>query len=250
MRNLIGIYNENGKKISSSTLNLVGFKLIIPSPSYSVVEETLDDGSVIVIDKHLLPRNITARFYSKSDDYIDSLLSRDMLYEILSDGSEIYVSEEKNTGKRWKVHVDGWTPERANLRVKHFEIPMRAISGTAESVNIIKRKYDTKTFTFKNEGNVPINMRRQSETTIIFKGASNGLTIKNLTTSDIWKYNGLTTENDEIKLIGVRSLKNGQSIFGDTNHKMIDFAPGINKFEISGTIGDFELNITTRFYFL
>lgn len=119
-----------------------------------------------------------------------------------------------------------------------------------ESINIIRRAYTKPSFTFKNEGNVSINMRKQSETVITFKGASNNLTIKNLTTGDTWRYNGSTTSSDEIKLIGVRSLKNGQSIFGQTNHKMIDFAVGNNKFEIIGTSGEFELNIATRFYFL
>lgn len=250
MSNLIGVYNSEGQKLSTQSLSLFGLKLLIPSPSYNLVEETLDDGTVIVVEKHLLPRDLIASFFTRSGDYEETLKLRDDLYKILSNGNEIYVSETKNLGKRWKVHVGGWSPERLNLTVKRFDIPVRAISGMSESVNVIERNFDSTEFVLRNEGNCKIDMTKQTETEITFRGTSNNLTITNHTTGDVWKYNGSTTVNDEIKLVGVRSLKNGLSVFGQTNKKLISFAPGNNKFEIEGATGEFEISISTRFYFL
>lgn len=249
MSNLIGVYNPSGQRLSTHSLDLFGLKLLIPSPSYNYIEETLDDGTVIVIEKHLLPRDLIASFFTRSGDYEDTLKLRDELYNILSNGNEIYVSETKLPGRRWKVNTGSWTPERINRTVQRFDIPVRAISGMAESVNIISRSYDEDEFTFKNEGNCKIDMSKQTETEIIFRGVSNNLIITNHTTGDAWKYNGSTAASDTILLKGVRSLKNGQSIFGQTNRKLISFAPGNNKIEISGANG-FELTISTRFYFL
>lgn len=250
MSGLIGIYNSNGEKFNTSSLGLFGMKLHIPSPSYELITESVDDGGEIVLGKLLLPRDLTAEFFSQSSDYADSLKLRDELYKIFSNGDEIYVDETFRTGKRWKVHVGEWMPERDNLRVQSFDIPLFAPSGLAESINKVRRVYNEAEFTFKNEGDVLIDMRKQTETTISFKGNSEGLTIKNLTTNEEWSYNGSTTAEDEIKLVGVQSLKNGQSIFGQTNKKILSLAAGNNKFEINGATGDFEIAISTYFYFL
>lgn len=248
---LIGIYNANGNQLSAHSLGLFGLKLDIPAPSYNITTESVDGmGGVIVIGNKLNPRRLNAEFSARSGNYEDSIRLRDELFTILSNGSEIYVSETYRPGKRWKVYPLEWTPDRINSRVQKFDIPLLAPSGLSESINQTKKKYTVTNFRFRNEGSQPIDMRTQEETEITFIGASSGLSIHNRTTGDTWSYNGTTTPTDVITLKGVRSLKNGESIFRDTNKKMIDFAIGNNEFEISGVNGVFELSIATRFYFL
>lgn len=163
----------------------------------------------------------------------------------------LYAPLSNITGKRYRVRTQSFVEFKELVRHGEGMAFFETIENPfAESINVINRRYTNNEFTFHNQGTQPIDMRAQTETEITFTGESNGLTIRNLTTGDVWKYNGSTTSNDEIMLKGVRSLKNGQSIFGQTNKKLISFAPGNNKIEVSGTSGDFELNISTRFYFL
>lgn len=109
-------------------------------------------------------------------------------------------------------------------------------------------KYN-KNFSFHNIGDEVIDLRAQSETEIEFNGVSNGLTIRNKTTGDTWSYSGSTTANDIVLLKGIRSTKNGESIFKDTNKKILTFAPGWNDIEVSGAT-DFALTLRTRFYYI
>lgn len=232
-------------------LDLYGLRLHIPSPSYDMPTVNAEGrGGVIVLEKTLQPRSITAEFFTKSNSYIDSLKLRDELYALLGNGNQIYIAESHNPIKRWKVHVEGWSPDRIARKVFKFEIPLLAEMGVAESINVIEKRFINTSFTFRNEGSIVIDPRQQRETEITFKGVSNGLTIHNLTTGDVWTYNGSTVAEDVITLKSVRSLKNDVSIFGQTNKRLLTFAPGNNEIKISGTSGDFELTIRTRFYFL
>src|SRR5699024_1306520 len=69
---------------------------------------------------------------------------------------------------------------------------------------------------------------------ITYKGNSENLRIRNLTTGDEWAYNGTTNTSDVIVLEGIRSTKNGLSIFRQTNKRLLTLAPGWNEFEIVG----------------
>src|SRR5699024_11833990 len=48
---------------------------------------------------------------------------------------------------------------------------------------------------------------------ITYKGNSENLRIRNLTTGDEWTYNGTTKTSDLIDLVSIRSTKNGLSIY-------------------------------------
>lgn len=249
--NLINIYDSNGNELNLSVLGLVGLKLAIPSPSYDVVTESAEglDGEV-VIAKTLKPRGLNAQFYTKATDYLDSLSVRDELYRILGNGAMFYVSESKQPSRRWKVYLDEWTPERFDIRVHVFSIPLTAPSGTSESINIVDRAFTTPTFSFKNEGSRIIDPRKHIETEIEFMGDSLHLAIMNKSTGDTWNWNGTTVLGDVVLLKGARSFKNGVSVFGQTNKKLITLNPDWNDFEVVGATGPFELTIRSRFYFL
>lgn len=246
----LNLYDANGNKINMESIGLFGLKLRIPGPSYTHIKETLDNGRIIVLDKQLNPRQLVAEFITRANDYKDSLKLRDELFELLGHGSEMYIDEVNVPGKWWRVELEDWDPERINRRVSKIELPLFCTSGLAESINLIKKKYSSTSLSFKNSGNQIIDMTKQSETEITFKGASTNLTITNKTTGDVWKYNGNTTDLEIIKLKGVQAFKGSSSIFGQTNKKLLSFAVGNNEFSVSGASGDFELTISTRFYFL
>ncbi|MEK5207478.1 phage tail domain-containing protein [Psychrobacillus sp. FSL H8-0510] len=246
----LNLYDAKCNKINMESIGLFGLKLRIPGPSYTLVKETLDNGRIIILDKQLNPRQLVAEFITKANDYKDSLKLRDELFGLLGHGSDLYIGEVNVPGKWWKVELEDWDPERINRRVTKIEIPLFCTSGLAESINLNKKKYSSTSFDYKNGGNHLIDMTKQVVTEITFKGASTNLTITNNTTSDVWKYNGFTTASDIIKLKGVQAFKNGSSIFGQTNKKLLSFAVGNNEFTVSGASGEFELTISTRFYFL
>lgn len=249
--NLINIYDGRGIKIDVDTLGLIGLKLGIPSPSYRTVTEEIDgQGGVIVLERTLNPRSLTAEFITKAVDYDGSLELRDELYGLLGHGRTMYVSEKKRPLRRWKVYLEEWTPERLDLKHHRFDVPLFAEAGHSETINVIKKSFTSPTFRFKNEGNLLIDPRKHSETEIIFKGESNNLKIRNITTGEEWSWDGSTLISDVIMLKGVRSLKNDVSIFKQTNKKLITLIPGWNSFEVVGATGDFELTIRTRFYFV
>lgn len=246
----LNLYDSKGNKINMESIGLFGLKLNIPSPSYTNLTETLDNGRTIILDKQLNPRQLVAEFMTLSNDYRDSLRLRDELYELLGHGDEIFISDLNVPGKWWRVIVEEWTPEQASRRVLKVDLSLTCTSGLAESINLNKKKYSSTTFAYKNGGYQLIDMTKQNETEITFKGSSANLTITNKTTGDVWKYNGNTTDNEIIKLKGVQAFKGSSSIFGQTNKKLLSFAVGNNEFSVSGASGDFELTISTRFYFL
>ncbi len=264
---LINLYKLDGDKIDLPGVS--GLKLHVPSPSFDLIVED-KDGRRIVVDKILQPRDLIAEFLAIGNDYIDSLLMRDIIFQQINE-SEFYVSESKSPHKRWRVHFhQEYTPDRINLRAQTFEVPLTAMTGLAESsgttlddltfttekwqvgqgLTLEEPKYthSTNTFSIFNAGDVAVDPR-EMPIKIIYRGASNNLKITNLTTGDEWQYDGTSKANDNITLDGIRSLKNDASIFKDTNKKLITIAPGWNHFELTGTSGSFLISFEHRFYY-
>lgn len=266
---------EGQKKLSDIGVRAKDF--VVSSISIETSTDAAEgrDG-LIVGDVRFAERSIVVPFYFLSEDLLNFATVRDKIFHLFTSKEELYIQEIRNreidgykfvnttepaakknednqvvSGKRYSVRLvnvieipqDGLMGE-GELVFSTFETPY------AESVNVITRKYDKDHFRFINEGHIPIDMRTQDDTEITFTGASSGLEIQNLTTGDTWRYDLTTATEDVITLKGVRSLKNGQSVFADTNKKMINLAVGNNEFSISGASGEFELTISTRFYFL
>lgn len=126
----------------------------------------------------------------------------------------------------------------------------REVWQVGQGLTLEEPKYSHNTTTFRifNAGDVTIDPR-EMPLEIIYRGRSNGLEIKNNTTGDVWKYDGTTSDVENIFIKDVRSLKNGNSIFKDTNKKLITLAPGWNDFTLSGTLGVFLISFEHRFYY-
>lgn len=252
--NSIKIWDINDNEINLSDYGLIGLDLIPESSSYDVVTETIEgmDG-VVTLGKQLRPVNLTARFLVKSFDYTDSLVKRSAIYDLLSGYEPFYIAESKQAHKRWLVEsLEPWTPDRYNQTTQEITLNLICNKGRAESIGTTLqsktfqhldvpvnvndyRNIRATRFRIYNPGK-PIDPRSINDhLKITMVGQSNNLQIKNLTTGDVWQYNGTTSSNQTVVLEGIRSTKNGLSIFRDTNKKLISLARGWNVFEVTGT---------------
>lgn len=252
MLNSIRIWDINDNEINLSDYGLTGLDLTPESPSYTVQTETVEgmDGT-IVLGKQLNPRNITARFLVQSFDYTDSLIKRENIYNLFNGVEPFYIGETKLPYQRWLVEsVEPWTPERFNPKTMQITLNLICWKGRAESIGtttmastfeymdlpVTYTDYTMHATKFKiyNAG-VTIDPRNINHfLKITYKGNSENLRIENKTTGDVWQYLGTSNLNDEIVIEGIRSTKNGLSIFRQTNKRLITIAPGWNEFEISG----------------
>jgi hypothetical protein len=267
------MWDLNNTEIDVTEYGLTGLRLIVPSPSYEVERETIPGRpGAIPLGRDLTPRNLIAEFLVTAKDYEDSLLLRDELYALFNKGSQFYIGEVKQPGKRWFVEcTESWTPERLNSENLTIDIPLLAEKGVAESVGTtldpftfdaelwqigqglttdeLKYVHNSGVFNIFNAGNRPIDPRNM-DIIIEYKGASTNLKIKNETTGEEWAYTGNSNSGDTIKLDGIRSTKNGLSIFRNTNKKLIALRPGWNGFKLSGISGTFEISFKFRVYYL
>ena len=256
MRNLINLWNKNGSRVNLAKYGLIGRRLVIPSPSYTVTEENVEGrpGS-IPIGKRLNPRPLTAIFIVEAHDYPDVLLLRDELYQLFSD--DFYIGEVDQPGKRWLVEcVDQWEPERLNVNTNDIQLPLIARSGMAMSVGTsltplewdvdkwqlgqglpfgeYSFEHSSNTFTIYNAGTEIVDPRHK-ELKIRIKGtAPKYVELKNVTTGDIYRYDGILQPSDELVIDRIRSTRNSLSVFRNTNKKLITLAPGPNEFVLQG----------------
>ena len=221
---------------------------IIPEHYSESVEDM--DGS-FYFSTHLKERPITAFLQFEILDGTSISAYNRRLSGLFNPMEHYYLVMDEDPSIRYGVRVNsGFEIDELSWEDGKFDIEFIMFNPLRESINLVKKSYTVPTFTFKNEGNQVIDPRKKKETEIMFKGASINLTVTNNTTGDVWQYNGSTTPTDIIQLKGVQAFKNDTSIFGQTNKKLLTIAVGNNEFTVSGASGDFELTISTRFYFL
>lgn len=220
------------------------------------------------------PREIEGEADFWSVDYWDYPLKRNEIFKLFQSKEAFYITDSREPAKRWLVKVDDFETEQINDWKGELEIEFITVDQPfAESMgtSLIPRRFDeeawqagqglvadvqdtdyihtTTSFQIYNSSDIVVDPRVH-DIVITFKGTSNGLSITNVTTGETFVYNGITEEGDVIELNGIRMLKNGSSIFRDTNHKLITLAPGYNDFTINGaTEGEFEIIFEFRFYY-
>ena len=221
------------------------------------------------------PRTIEAEADFWAEDYYDYPLLRNEIFKLFQSKEAFYVTDTREPAKRWLVKVDGGydveqvTPWKGELGIEFITVDQPFAESIGTSLN--PRRFDeeiwqigqglvdevqdtdyihsTTSFQIYNSSDIIVDPRVH-EIKITFSGISNNLAITNATTGDVFTYSGSTSEGDTIELDGIKMLKNGQSIFRDTNHGLITLAPGYNDFLISGANdGDFEITFEFRFYY-
>jgi hypothetical protein len=239
-------------------IGLQPLALVVDSLSPRTLSETLDgrDGH-IDLETTYEARSLKAYFKLKAKEASDYIQFKNSVHKLFDGKTYFYVIDEKEQGKRWKVRTASkFNLDRINPLTGKFEVDLISSSPYCESYvntlsayNPVNYTFSVPTFQVRNEGDIPIDPR-ELPLTINFKGASNNLIIRNLSTGDEWNYTGTTIANDNITLDGIRSLKNGFSIFGDTNKKLITIGTEWNEFEIVGAVGSFEISFDFRYYYI
>ncbi|MDE3838663.1 phage tail family protein [Bacillus methanolicus] len=258
-----------GVRYDLNQYGLKPLKFEIDSLSSRTESEVIDgrDGH-IDIETTFEGRSLRASFLLEAKNIIDFSFLRDKVFRLFDGKTYFYILESRQPSKRWKVRtVSKFTLDRINPRTATFEISFLSPSPYAESIGStlypyyldgylqvsthenVQYIFQENVFSVWNDGDVAVDPR-EYPLRIEFKGASNNLTIRNLTTNDEWQYNGTTNSNDIITLDGIRSFKNGFSIFGKTNRKLITLNQGWNDFEIVGALDPYEISFDFRFYYI
>jgi hypothetical protein len=218
------------------------------------------------------PRSLIASFLLDGENHIFMQMLIDEIHSLFATNKEVFLIDSRQPGKRWRVLTNNtFDTPYSTPRVAKYDLEFISPISYSESVGTtlddftfasdlwqigmnlpadaeLIYRWNTSRFKIYNAGNAPIDPN-ELPLNIFFKGASNGLTIRNITTGHIFKYNGSTNKNDVITLERLRHLKNGVSIFSETNRNYITIAPGWNEFEIIGTTGSFVIWFDFRFYY-
>jgi hypothetical protein len=219
--------------------------------------------------------SIKSRIFFRSRDIYDFYLFRDEIFHLFASQEPFYITTNREPGKRWKVRVAARyeVEPKGNGSYGVFDIVFKSASPFCESIGTTldpftfdsemwqigqgliaedtKYIHNTTSFRIFNAGHVTIDPKFM-DLKIKYRGKSNNLTIKNVTTGDLWSYTGSTTTlRDVITLDGVKAYRNVLgSIFKNTNWGLIRLDPGWNDFILSGTTGDFKIEFDFRFYYL
>lgn len=266
----------NKETIFIKDYGLKVLKYLVPSPSFTHVSEKIDgmDGELL-IDSQFNTRDISVEFLMLSDDIKGLYELKYKFNQLFARREEFYIIFDREKWKRWKVILNSpvqW--ENSSNSSSVAEVNFISHSPFAESVGTtlspsnedsyiqqfkngiwdgfeptVQYEFSTNNFEVFNDSDIVVDPRNK-ELTITFKGASTNLKIENTTTGDVFEYTGSTIDTDVIELKGVRHLKNGVSIFKNTNRKTITLDVGWNDFIISGYTGDFEISIDARFYYV
>lgn len=184
---------------------------------------------------------------------VDNQISRKIYYARLSDVIEI--EQEGLFGEGEIVFETVGLPfaisEGTTLNERTFDEEIWQVGQglKAEDFDVIKYVHESDEFKIYNASDVLIDPR-QMEVKITYNGASDNLKITNETTETTWEYDGESGVNDKIKLDGIRSLKNDDSIFSDTNKQLITIESGWNDFKIDGMDDGASIVFDFRFYYL
>ncbi|MEC1648157.1 phage tail family protein [Bacillus halotolerans] len=218
-------------------------------------------------------RKLTAVFLFKGVDHLDYHLLLDEIYDLFATQNEMEIIDSRQPGKVWSVKVSSTyepediTPRSGKLTVEFTAaFPFAASLGStldpltfssdkwqvAQGIlpsDDLSYRHKTNRFRIYNAGNVTIDPTEDVPLDIIYKGASTNFKIVNKTTNQTVSYSGSSGSTDTLKLEGLRHLKNGTSIYANTNRGYISLAPGWNEIELSGTTGSFEISFDFHYLY-
>ncbi|WP_078390727.1 phage tail family protein [Shouchella patagoniensis] len=202
---------------------------------------------------------------------VDYTLAEKELYKALYKDAEFYIVQDAMPTRQWRVTVDeAFTPTQEGSTAE-FTITFTVSSGFAESIGALddpqtfdydwsfadnmplyedfSYTHSTRSFPIYNLGDVTLDPNNAPVYQIFYTGASNGLTIENRTTGDVWRYSGTTRTGDTLVIDTVFARVNGLPVTDLTNWADLRFAPGRNDIRITGTSGSFEIKFDFRFLY-
>ena len=247
----------DGMQIDIADHNLRRLYHYVPSLEVEHSTATIDGHADIITQTRFKRRMITVDFMLKSYDTFDYYLLRDEINALFAIHESFYIIFKREPYKRYKVLLAKQFEVPPQKRLGQFTITFIMVDLYAESIastsdtkewdvdkwawngliswdDDLQYTFDSNTFTVANLGNVVIDPRYCVLDITLTGVFNNHVTIKNTTTGDVYTYNGALTTSDTLVLSGVKSLKNGVSVFKDTNKKLITLAVGNNTFTVEG----------------
>ncbi|MDV8931148.1 phage tail domain-containing protein [Leuconostoc citreum] len=246
-----------------------------PSVNFQHTYNQIGKFGAELVDTQIQQMSIPLTFDVTARDNYDYELQRLKVLRIFSSTEPFYVINMRTPFLRWKVVADSFTyPRLGNFwKAKNVAINLVCYDGLAESTatTLDPFTFDGGTygigmgipldstgyqfsnqnkFTILNPSIIPL-LASERPVKVVFKGdAPNGLTIKNNTTGQEFKYLKQLTSSDEFKLIGLVPIVNGVQRLGNelSNREFLDYAIGNNDIEIIGS-NNFTIQFITRFYY-
>ena len=246
-----------------------------PSANFQHTYNQIGKFGAELVDTQIQQMSIPLTFNVTARDNYDYELQRLKVLRIFSSTEPFYVINMRTPFLRWKVVADSFTyPRLGNFwKAKNVAINLVCYDGLAESTatTLDPFTFDGGTygigmgipldstgyqfsnqnkFTILNPSIIPL-LASERPVKVVFKGdAPNGLTIKNNTTGQEFKYLKQLTSSDEFKLIGLVPIVNGVQRLGNelSNREFLDYAIGNNDIEIIGS-NNFTIQFITRFYY-
>ena len=266
----------NGQVYNTSDLGMrIKYFNVSPPAVTTATNNVLGRDGVVDEGSQFRLRTIDMQADFWAVDKLDFPLKRNEIFKMFQSKEAFYITDSREPAKRWFVKTRGdyrlWpiklTKGEVDIMFDTVNQPFAESMGTSlnprrfdeetwqigqgllDEVQDTDYIHSTRNFCIYNSSDILIDPRVH-DIKITFKGVSNGLSITNTTTGDVFVHNGQTGANDTIELDGIRMLKNGESIFRDTNHRLITLEPGYNDFVINGaTEGEFEIIFEFRFYY-
>lgn len=259
------------ERLNGKTYNLeqLGIRVVEFEPeSLNVQNEVvnLDGGGVVVQERGYGARYISASFRIKNRNLTDYAVFRSELFQLFGTTEQFYITDTKESFKRWRVRTDGNFNLNRATTTGNFNINFVCVMIFAESVrtsldlqhmqnsqNIKQWDIDlwtwnsgidwnstyqyeqtSNSFLIHNIGDATIEPSSWDLEITIKATTSTFFQLINFTTGDIYEFYGGLTPSDTLIIRGVRTFKNDLPAFGDTNRKLISLAPGSNNFRVNG----------------
>lgn len=227
-------------------------------------------------------RNIEIDMLLTARDTRDYRLIRDRVFSFFNEDNYLYISEEYQRGKRYKVStVESFIPERfsqavstVRFNLEMVDIPFAESIGTTQDINLrginaedalwgfgmgliddpLSHKYTHTGTSFKiyNAGNESIHPFTQQFLKITIsnvQGSTSYFQLKNNTNGSLFRVNEGVTSSQTILLDGPNITSNGLNYLRKTNKGFIELQLGWNDFIITG-VTSATVAMDFRFYYL
>jgi len=273
----VTFYDENFTEIDIGIFGVKTLDLVVSSPTPEHHRQDISgQNGIVTLGSNLGSRTLTVVFFISAVDKYDFYLVRNEVFKVFNGLKFLYIVDEREPGKRWKIKLDtNYTMERLTAVHAKFEMTFVSDSPFAESIGTtadpltfdaevwqigqgllaeddIVYTQTANSFQIYNPGDETVDPRNihtplTIEVTAASTAASATLTLTNTTTGDVWTYTGATTAGQVIQLKNVECLKGGASVALNTNFGLIKLKPGYNSFTKSSNIS--SVKFISRFYY-
>lgn len=222
------------------------------------------------------PFNLKLRFVYVGADIKDYHLFKSKLRGILYRRKPFYVVHSDMPGKKYAVVTDSTEIENVYDRNGTIDVTFNVYKGYSESLydtdqfslgngnwqfesgllpdNTTAYRYNKQMFEILNGSSDTIDPRQRHKLKIIIRLNTNkGFRLVNKTTGDVFEFKSDLDINRQLTIDGAYPYMQVNDVRGRcgrlTNHGLITLAPGINKFEIWGTVTDLDIQFIFPFIY-